>query len=356
MVTRKIIHVDMDAFYASVEQRDNPKLKGKPVAVGGSKQRGVVATASYEARKFGVYSAMPSITASRKCPELIFVKPRFEVYKSVSNQILRIFHDYTDRVEPLSLDEAFLDVTHNKKGISSAALIAREIKKQITSRTHLTASAGISINKFLAKIASDLDKPDGLSIIPPKRALSFIEQLRIEMFFGVGKVTARKMKDLGIHTGKDLKTLSEPDLVRHFRKNGSFFFQIARGIDNREVSPERLRKSISAENTFEIDLTELDAMTIELKSLTRKVFKSMEKNQIFGKTLTLKIKFKDFTQITRSKTVPNWITNQETLNIMSEELLNTAYTSDFEVRLLGLGISNLDNSDQEALAQLTLDL
>ena len=345
----------MDAFYASVEQRDNPKLKGKPVAVGGSKQRGVVAAASYEARAFGVYSAMPSITASKKCPELIFVKPRFEVYKSVSNQIRDVFYDYTDMVEPLSLDEAFLDVTHNKKGIPSATLIAREIKTRIKSCTDLTASAGISINKFLAKIASDLDKPDGLSVIPPQRVVSFMEELKIEKFFGVGKVTAQKMRDLGIRCGKDLKTRTEEDLVRHFGKNGHYFFQIARGVDNREVNPERLRKSISAENTFEIDISDFDAMITELKIIGNKVYGWMEKNQTFGKTFTLKIKFKDFTQITRSKTLPYWIDNLETINGLSEELMSSVYEPGLEVRLLGIGISNLDNLAQEAPTQLTMD-
>ena len=246
---RKIIHIDMDAFFASVEQRDNPELKGKPVAVGGSGKRGVVAAASYEARAFGVYSAMSSKIALVKCPNLIFVRPRFDAYKAVSLVIRSIFRDYTDLIEPLSLDEAYLDVTTNKKGIPSATLIAQEIKNRIKIQTGLTASAGISINKFLAKIASDENKPDGLFVIPPGKVEAFVEALPVEKFFGVGKVTAGKMKQMGIHTGLDLKKRSKEDLIKDFGKAGSYFFNVAHGIDNREVEPYRERKSLGAEHT-----------------------------------------------------------------------------------------------------------
>ncbi|MCK5700612.1 MAG: DNA polymerase IV, partial [Cyclobacteriaceae bacterium] len=253
---RKIIHIDMDAFFASIEQRDNPDLLGKPVAVGGAGKRGVVAAASYEARKFGVFSAMPASIALRKCPELIFTKPRFDVYKEVSNQIRQIFLEYTDLVEPLSLDEAYLDVTENKKGLGSATIIAREIKSKINSTTHLIASAGVSINKFLAKVASDQDKPDGLYVIKPNQAESFVDGLAIEKFFGIGKVTAKKMHELGINTGADLKQISIEELVRRFGKVGRYYFDIARAIDKRLVNPNRIRKSLGAERTFEDDLIE----------------------------------------------------------------------------------------------------
>jgi len=351
---RKIIHIDMDAFYASVEQRENPELKGKPVAVGGSSNRGVVAAASYEARKYGVFSAMPSKTAIKKCPQLNFVKPNFKIYRQVSQQIREIFFDYTDLVEPLSLDEAFLDVTHNKKELPSATLIAKEIKKRIREETQLTASAGISINKFLAKVASDLNKPDGLTLIPPAKAQSFVEQLTIEKFFGVGKVTATKMKSLGIHTGKDLKQWSETDLVMKFGKAGRFYHSIARAIDNRPVEPERVRKSVSAENTFEEDLSDLDDMLGEIKIIAQKLARWVEKNQVYGKTVTLKVKFSDFRQITRSRTVGYWITDFSQIMELAEELLRSCYSEDFEVRLLGLGISHLDTEENQS-PQLTLD-
>jgi DNA polymerase-4 len=243
---RKIIHIDMDAFYASIEQRDQPDLRNKPVAVGGSSKRGVVTTASYEARKYGVHSAMPSVMAKQKCPGLILVEPRFEVYKSVSEQILKIFYEYTPLVEPLSLDEAFLDVTENKKGIPSATIIAREIKKEIKSETSLTASAGISINKFLAKVACDYNKPDGLFLIRPEEAEKFVENLAIEKFFGIGKVTAGKMHKMGIHSGRDLKKFSQAELINLFGKAGSYFYDMARAIDNRPVNPDRIRKSVGA--------------------------------------------------------------------------------------------------------------
>jgi DNA polymerase-4 len=275
----------MDAFYASVEQRDNPELKGKPVAVGGSSNRGVVAAASYEARKFGVRSAMPSKIAIRKCPDLVFVRPRFEVYKQVSNQIREIFHDYTDLVEPLSLDEAYLDVTSNKKEMPSATLIAKEIRAKIKERTNLTASAGISINKFLAKTASDVNKPDGLFLIRPKAAIEYVEKLPIERFFGVGKVTAQKMHNLGIKNGFDLKQLTEDELIRHFGKVGHYYFNIARAIDDREVNPKRIRKSLGAESTFSTDLKDLEKIKAELDKITEEVTRRMKNSGTKGKTL-----------------------------------------------------------------------
>jgi len=352
---RKIIHIDMDAFYASVEQRDNPKLKDKPVAVGGSSDRGVVAAASYEARAYGVYSAMPSKTAARKCPNLIFVKPRFDIYRQVSQQIRSIFHEYTDLVEPLSLDEAYLDVTHNKKNLPSATLIAREIKQAIKTRTKLTASAGISINKFLAKVASDYQKPDGLTLIPPEKAEKFIEELPIEKFFGVGKVTAGKMRKLGITKGLDLKIWKEEALTAKFGKLGHYFFHIARAQDDRPVEPHRLRKSISAENTFEQDLEDLHSMDRELKIIANKVMKWTERSQVYGRTLTLKMRFSDFQSITRSKTVPYPINSLEIIEELYRELLHKIDLNQKSVRLLGIGISNLDNQDTMD-PQLTLDL
>ena len=300
---RKIIHIDMDAFFASVEQRDNPELRGKPVAVGGSRERGVVAAASYEARKYGVYSAMPSAIAYRKCPNIIFVKHRFDVYKDVSNQIRKIFLDYTDLVEPLSLDEAYLDVTSNKKCMTSATLIAKEIRQRIKESTQLTASAGISINKFLAKTASDINKPDGITLIKPDEAERFIESLKIEKFHGIGKVTAKKMSRMGIHTGSDLKTKSLPFLQKNFGKAGIYYYNISRGIDDRIVNPNRIRKSLSIENTFDRNLTSLAEVKYELDNLSTSLFIRIEKSKSYGKTLTIKLKFDDFTQITRSKTI-----------------------------------------------------
>ena len=294
----------MDAFFASVEQRDNPEYKGKPIAVGGLSSRGVVAAASYEARKYGVYSAMPAKTAKKKCPFITFVRPRFEVYKQVSNQIRQIFLEYTDLVEPLSLDEAYLDVTQHKKGKPSATLIAKEIKQRIKEETELTASAGISINKFLAKIASDYKKPNGLFLIKPEEAEAFVEQLPIEKFFGIGKVSAEKMHSLGIFNGLDLKRLSEYDLIKHFGKQGSYYYHIARAIDNREVQPNRERKSVGAENTFETDIENPEEMLEQLEKIAQTLMGRIERVKLYGRTLTIKIKFSDFKQITRSKTFP----------------------------------------------------
>lgn len=348
----------MDAFYASVEQRDNPDLKGKPVAVGGSSERGVVAAASYEARKFGVHSAMPSIIAARKCPNLIFVRPRFEAYKEVSNQIRAIFLEYTDLVEPLSLDEAYLDVTTNKKGIRSATIIAQEIRAKIKSKTQLTASAGISINKFLAKSASDIYKPDGITLIPPQNVIQFLEELSIHKFFGIGKVTAKKMISLGINNGKDLKNWSEKDLVKHFGKSGRHYYHIVRGIDNRPVNPDRIRKSIGAENTFADDIDTLEALSEELEKIADILHKRMSKSNSSGRTLTVKIKFSDFKQITRSKTVDYEIKYLTDLVAIKNSILEETNLTQVKVRLLGLSLSNLNHKQQEKSdndLQLTLD-
>lgn len=340
---RKIIHIDMDAFYASIEQRDNPEYRGKPVAVGYGEKRGVVAAASYEARKYGVRSAMPSVTAIRKCPHIIFVMPRFDVYRSVSNQIMQIFLEYTDKVEPLSLDEAFLDVTVNFKGMRSATLMAKEIKKKIREQTGLTASAGVSFNKFLAKIASDYNKPDGLCVIEPKKAEEFVEKLSIDRFFGVGKVTAAKMAELGISTGLDLKQWSEVDLVREFGKAGIAYYHFARGIDDREVESERVRKSLGAEETFMDDLHELVDLLAALDQIAREVFRRADKRSFLARTLTLKIKYADFTVITRSRTVGHYIKTYREIFELGKELL--LQVDDFEekgIRLMGLTLKNSD--------------
>ncbi len=338
---RKIIHIDMDAFYASIEQRDNPELKGKPVAVGGSRQRGVVAAASYEARKFGVRSAMPSVVAKRKCPKLVFVRPRFEEYRKVSNIIHEIFHEYTDMVEPLALDEAFLDVTINKKEIEIATDIANMIKEEIKEQTGLTASAGVSFNKFLAKIASDYNKPDGIFIIKPNQAERFIEQLEVRKFFGVGAVTAEKMHKMGIATGKDLKEWSLDALVRNFGKSGNFFYNIARGIDNREVNPSRIRKSIGAENTFDTDVFGVEDILGKLESIEAELLKRLARSQRKGRTITLKVKFANFEQITRSKSCEVYLT-PDLIRKFKEQLVKGIEYDGQGVRLLGLTISNLD--------------
>jgi len=318
---RKIIHIDMDAFYASVEQRDNPDLKGKPVAVGGSQARGVVAAASYEARKFGVRSAMPSVTARRKCPELIFVKPRFDVYKEVSLQIRAILAEYTPIIEPLSLDEAYLDVTENLQGIASATEIAERIRTKIRAETQLTASAGVSYNKFLAKLASDYRKPDGLYVITPAMGPAFVETLPVERFHGVGPATAAKMKELGIFTALDLRAKDETFLSKYFGKAGRHFYYICRGIDNRPVLPNRIRKSVGAENTFPRDLTTLGDLKAELAPLVEKVWQYCDSASVRGRTVTLKVKFSDFQIITRSRSSVVPISNPSTLASVSEELL-----------------------------------
>ena len=337
----------MDAFFASVEQLDNPELRGKPVAVGGSGDRSVVAAASYEARKFGVRSAMPSVTAKRLCPGLIFVRHHFDRYQEISSQVFRIFSEYTDIIEPLSIDEAFLDVTVNKKNIGSATIIAREIKDEIKSRTGLTASAGISINKFLAKIASDIKKPDGLFVIPPDKASEFIEHLPVEKFYGIGKVTSEKMHKLGIHNGRDLKEWDMVSLVRNFGKVGAFYFNIARGIDDRPVEPDLDRKSVGTEVTFEKDLSTRFEIIAELYKLEKELMNRLEGSGTSGKTLTLKVKFADFRQITRSRTLKNFIHDFETLHNEVTAIRKSLKLEGEKIRLLGVSVSNLSTDESE---------
>lgn len=338
--TRKIIHIDMDAFYASVEQRDNPALRGKPVAVGHAESRGVVAAASYEARRFGVRSAMPSTRAKRMCPHLIFVPGRMDVYKSVSAQIHDIFHEYTDVIEPISLDEAFLDVTVNKPGIPLAVDIAVEIKQKIRERLHLVASAGISYNKFLAKIASDLRKPDGLCTIHPSVALEFISRIPIESFWGVGPVTARRMHSLGIHDGADLRQCQLGFLTHEFGKAGLVYYNFARGIDTRPVEAERIRKSVGCEHTLDRDIYApedvADALLLVAEDLTGRI----ERRQFLGNTLTLKVKFHDFTQITRSITQPSYLTDKAAILDLAAGLMNAVEYRTRPIRLIGLTVSN----------------
>ncbi len=337
---RKIIHIDMDAFYASVEQRDNPELKGKPVVVGGEHERGVVAAASYEARKYGVRSAMSSVLAKRKCPKLIFVKGNFEKYKKVSSQIRDIFYEYTDFVEPLSLDEAFLDVTHAKKGKPSATLIAIEIKKRIKEVTGLTASAGVSYCKFLAKVASDINKPDGIFVIKPDEAESFLEKLEVKKFFGIGKVTAEKLQKQGVYTGADLKKKEQSDLIRQFGKAGVYYYQIVRGIDNRPVISSRERKSLGAERTFHEDYSDLENLEKKLQDIEDELWRRLQKARTYGRTLILKIKFSDFEQITRSKTISDLFSSQNQIHATALDLLKNEFPFVKGVRLLGLSISN----------------
>lgn len=345
----------MDAFYASIEQRDNPEYRGKPLAVGYSGPRGVVAAASYEARRYGVKSAMASKTALRKCPHLIFVAPRFDVYSLVSKQMTEIFHEYTDIIEPLSLDEAFLDVTINHKEISSATQIAKEIRQKILETTGLTASAGVSFNKFLAKIASDQNKPNGLFVVKPKDAEQFVETLPIERFFGVGKVTAKHMHALGIKTGWDLKQKSEQELVSHFGKAGYIYYQNARAIDDRPVEWERIRKSVSSEITFDRDIDDLNELAIELDTVARDTIEYVEKKGFKGRTVTLKIKYADFRTITRSKTFPMPITDFDTFYKAGFELLQNVDVSP-KVRLIGLGIKNNEAEEEWGSAiQLRID-
>ena len=353
-MVRKIIHIDMDAFFASIEQRDNPELRRKPVVVGHSSNRGVVAAASYEARKFGVHSAMPSVVALRKCPSLIFVPPRFDVYKSVSASVLSIFREYTSLVEPLSIDEAFLDVTTNIKGIPSATIIAREIKNRIVEATGLTASAGISINKFLAKIASDQRKPDGLFVIKPDEVMSFIEELPIEKFYGVGPRTAEKMHELGIFCGKDLQGTDLSLLIRHFGKAGSFFHQVSHGIDERPVISHRERKSVGIENTFLQDIVEREQMLNALSELEEGLWHRIVKHGRFGRTITLKVKFFDFEQITRSQSFLHPITERADIHSVVAELLQMANPTK-KVRLLGITISNFEFEETSGSVQLTID-
>ena len=340
MVNRKIIHVDMDQFYAAVEQRDNPELKGKPIAVGHDAERGVVSTASYEARRFGVHSALSIQVAKRLCPKLIIVEPHFQRYKEVSAQLHQIFHDYTDLIEPISLDEAFLDVTNNKKGIELGVDIAREIKQRIHETTGLTASAGVSYCKFLAKIASDWRKPDGLTVIHPDKALDFIAQLKVEKIWGVGHKTAEKMHRMGIFTGADLRKQSLQHLTEEFGKMGQVFYDFARGIDNRPVISEWERKSVSCEQTFEKDIRDKSSALIELYHTVIELEKRIAKNEFDGYTLTLKVKFQDFQQITRSITVDHVLRTKNDILPLAKQLLQQVEFSSHPIRLMGLGVSN----------------
>lgn len=352
---RKIIHVDMDAFYASVEQMDNPELRGKPIAVGGGGSRGVVAAASYEARKFGVRSAISGYQAKKSCPDLIFVRPRFERYREISEKIRQIFFDYTDLVEPLSLDEAYLDVTINKKGNPSATLIAQEIRKRILEEVGLTASAGISINKFIAKVASDFNKPNGQKTVNPDEVLTFLEELPIRKFYGVGKVTTEKMYQLGIFTGKDLKEKPVDFLVKHFGKSGAFYYAVVRGIHNSAVKSERVAKSVGAEHTFHENLTSEIFMMERLESIAATLERRLKKYDISGKTVTLKIKYSDFSLQTRSKTMPYFISDKSLILDVAKELLYQEKMKD-SVRLLGISLGNLNTEVKKTVAvQLKFD-
>ncbi|MEM8998724.1 MAG: DNA polymerase IV [Bacteroidota bacterium] len=352
---RKIIHVDMDAFYASVEQHDHPELKGKPIAVGGGSKRGVVSAASYEARKFGVRSAMAGYIAQRNCPDLIFVKPRFGRYKEVSQQIRRIFFEYTDLVEPLSLDEAYLDVTKNKKGNPSATLIATEIRKNIWERTGLTASAGISINKFIAKVASDYNKPNGQKTVNPEEVIQFLENLEIRKFYGVGKVTAEKMYRLGIFNGKDLKQQPLEFLNTHFGKSGKFYYNVVRGNHHNEVKPHRIPKSVGAERTFPENLSSEIFMLERLRHIANELEKRLKKSNIAGKTVTLKIKYSDFTLQTRGKTLPYFIADSALILETAKELL---YQSPLQnsVRLLGISLANLNTEQKKEMEKKSVSV
>jgi len=345
---RKIIHIDMDAFYASVEQLDNPELRGKAIAVGGG-HRGVVAAASYEARKFGVRSAMPSKTAREKCPHLIFVKPRFQRYKEISQKIRTIFHEYTDLVEPLSLDEAYLDVTQNKKEIDSAKEIALEIRKRILEETGLTASAGISVNKFLAKVASDINKPNGQKTIHPTKIEKFLEELPIEKFYGIGKVTANKMHTLHIYKGLDLKQKSLEELHKLFGKSGIYYYNVVRGIHNGEVKPHRIQKSVAVEHTFWDDILDDEEVSHKLKILSEELDSRLSKKEIKGKSLTLKIKYKDFSLYTRSKTQEYYYENDEDFYLTAQKLWELR-PFDKPVRLLGLSLSNLNTEEKKQIS------
>jgi DNA polymerase-4 len=353
---RKIIHIDMDAFYASIEQRDNPAYRGKPLAVGYAAERGVVAAASYEARKWGVRSAMPSLTALNKCPELIFVPARFDVYREVSHQIRAIFLEYTDLVEPLSLDEAYLDVTANKTGIPSATLIAGEIRRRIKEATALTASAGISINKFLAKVASDYRKPDGMFVVLPEEAGKFAEELKIEQFWGVGKVTAEKMHSLGIHSGADLKKFGEDKLVRLFGKAGHTYYWNSLGIDDREVIPERERKSLGAETTFLTDICDREELRCRLWDIAAEVWERLSKSGFSGRTVTLKIKYADFQERSKRITQSEAIKKFDALWVLSKKLLEAVdCDSSHKIRLMGLTASNAESDNNAGYRQLLLN-
>ena len=346
LVERKIIHIDMDAFFASVEQHDNPWLKGKAIAVGGSEARGVVAAASYEARRYGVRSAMSSVVAKQLCPQLIFVKPRFDRYREISMQIRAIFYEYTDLVEPLSLDEAYLDVTINKMDIPSATLIAQQIRSKIFEQTGLTASAGISVNKFIAKIASDYNKPNGQKTVPPEEVLDFLANLDIKKFYGIGKVTAQKMYQKGIFTGADLRAKSLEELQEYFGNNGEYFYQIARGVHLSPVRPFRLVKSIGVEHTFDTNISSEVCMQEPLQKLCEEAAQRMVKKQLLAKTITLKLKYSDFKQQTRSRTLPDFVGDSEAIYQVIRELLYQEKLRE-SVRLLGVSLSHFNYPSEE---------
>jgi DNA polymerase-4 len=354
--TRKIIHVDMDAFYASVEQRDHPALRGRPVAVGYGAKRGVVAAASYEARTFGVRSAMPSTTALRKCPDLVFVPPRFEIYRAVSQQIRAIFVEYTSLIEPLSLDEAYLDVTANLRGLPTASATAEEIRARIFEETSLTASAGISYNKLLAKLASDQHKPNGQFVVTPAMGAAFVEALPVGKLHGVGPVTADKMNRLGIFTGADLRRQSLALLQRHFGKSGSWYHAIARGEDDRPVVPDRPRKSSGSETTFSNDLTDPAEIETGVRAMADEVWAWCEKARAFGRTVTVKIKYADFQQATRSRTLAATVTSQEMLRNVSIALVRSVFPPAKGIRLVGVTLSGFERVDRAAIEQLELVL
>ncbi|NNC73703.1 MAG: DNA polymerase IV [Sphingomonadaceae bacterium] len=357
---RKIIHIDMDAFFASVEQRDNPELRGKPVAVGGSSGRGVVAAASYEARQFGVRSAMPSVTAKRRCPDLVFVRARFDIYRAVSNQIRAIFRDYTELVEPLSLDEAYLDVTGYRK-LPTATAIAEEIRARINDATGLTASAGVSYNKFIAKIASDQNKPDGICVVTPRQGPAFVAKLPVRRFHGIGPKTAEKMKALGIETGADLRAQSEEFLEQRFGKSARYYYRASRGIDDRQVKPNRIRKSLGAERTYGEDLHDRDAMIAKLAEIADVVWERAQKSESFGRTVTLKLRYSDFETPTRARSREQPVASRDELFAIGCDLLDTLIPDARGVRLLGLTMSGFGQADEETMvkdvpAQLGLEL
>ncbi|BAO75435.1 DNA polymerase IV [Winogradskyella sp. PG-2] len=346
---RKIIHVDMDAFYASVAQMDNPELRGKPIAVGGGGKRGVISAASYEARKFGVKSAMSGRLAEKLCPQLIFIRTDFARYSEISKRVKSIFYDYTDLVEPLSLDEAYLDVTENKIDLPSATLIAQKIRARVYDEIGLTASAGISINKFIAKVASDYNKPNGQKTVNPEDVLQFLEDLDIRKFYGVGKVTAEKMYQKGIFTGKDLKSKTLDYLDQNFGKSGRYYYHVVRGIHNSEVKPNRIRKSLAAERTFSENLSSEIFMLEKLEHIAEEVSRRLVKSKVAGKTVTLKIKYSDFTLQTRSKTLPYYIYEKAIILETAKDLLYQDKL-DNSVRLLGISLSNLNTDPKKSKA------
>ena len=352
---RKIIHVDMDAFYASVEQRDNPELRGRPVAVGGMK-RGVVAAASYEARRYGIRSAMPSVTALRRCPSLIFVKPRFDAYREVSNRIRAIFLEYTPHVEPLSLDEAYLDVTEDLKGIGIATRIAEEIRARIRAETGLTASAGVSYNKFIAKLASDQNKPDGLCVVTPKQGPAFVAGLPVKRFHGVGPVTAARMASLGIETGADLRARSMDFLTAHFGSSAAYYHDLARAICHRQVKADRPYKSVSAEDTFLEDLRDEEALLAELARIGDTVWRRIEAKELAGRTINLKVKYQDFQIVSRARSLDRNVKDEQEFLEVGAALLRSLFPLPKAVRLLGLGLSSLNESGHALAEDLELEL